>query len=249
MSKDVPVYTWHQAVDFFKVCWAKRGSPEKMARVSVRTEEQDFLKTFLLDLPKVPSHYCRSSSSKMYLEPFFKSISHLHTQYKQSCADHNIQPLSRQVFTNTFNDLNLSLFHPKKDQCDTSCAFKARNIEAAVWEEHCVKKDDARAEKVKDKQLANNTTLVACMDLQGLLLCPKLQASALYYKMKLGVHNFTIYNMASHEAKITFGMRVKLGSLPTSSPPALWITLKHTPLTMNSSFGVMVVAIKTEIWS
>ncbi|KAM4560531.1 NLR family CARD domain-containing protein 3-like [Odontesthes bonariensis] len=39
------------------------------------------------------------------------------------------------------------------------------------------------------------------MDLQSLLLCPKLQASALYYKMKLGVHNFTIYNMASHAAK------------------------------------------------
>lgn len=38
------------------------------------------------------------------------------------------------------------------------------------------------------------------MDLQGLLLCPKLQASALYYKMKLGVHNFTIYDVASHDA-------------------------------------------------
>lgn len=92
---------------FLKWVGRRGESPEKMVRVRVRTEKQDFLKTFLLDLPKVPSHYCRSSSSKMYLEPFFKSISHLHTQYKQSCADHSIQPLSRQVFTNTFNDLNL----------------------------------------------------------------------------------------------------------------------------------------------
>ncbi|XP_056458619.1 uncharacterized protein LOC130392188 isoform X2 [Gadus chalcogrammus] len=175
-------------------------SPEKTARVRVRTEERDFLKSFLLELPKVPSHYCRSSSSKMYLEPLFKSINHLHSQYKQACAANGIQALSRQVFSNTFKELNLSLFHPKKDQCDTCCAFKAGNIEAAVWEEHCVKKDEARAEKDRDKQLANNTTLVACMDLQGLLLCPKLQASALYFKMKLSVHNFTIYNMASHEA-------------------------------------------------
>ena len=175
-------------------------SPEKTARVRVRTEERDFLKSFLLELPKVPSHYCRSSSSKMYLEPLFKSINHLHSQYKQTCAANGIQALSRQVFSNTFKELNLSLFHPKKDQCDTCCAFKAGNIEAAVWEEHCVKKDEARAEKDRDKQLANNTTLVACMDLQGLLLCPKLQASALYFKMKLSVHNFTIYNMASHEA-------------------------------------------------
>ena len=150
--------------------WKKRG---KSARVRVRTEERDFLKSFLLELPKVPSHYCRSSSSKMYLEPLFKSINHLHSQYKQACAANGIQALSRQVFSNTFKELNLSLFHPKKDQCDTCCAFKAGNIEAAVWEEHCVKKDEARAEKDRDKQLANNTTLVACMDLQGPSPLPK----------------------------------------------------------------------------
>ncbi len=185
---------------FLKWVGRRGESPEKTARVRVRTEEQDFIKSFLLDLPKVPSHYCRSSSSKMYLEPFFKSLSHLHSQYKRACAERGLRPLSRQVFTNTFNNLNLSLYHPKKDQCDTCCAFKAGNIEATTWEEHCAKKDEARAEKAKDKELASDNILVTCMDLQGLLLCPKLQASALYYKMKLGVHNFTIYNMASHEA-------------------------------------------------
>lgn len=186
---------------FLKWIGRRGASPQKTERVRVQTEEQDFVKTFLLNLPKVPSHYCRSSSSKLYLEPIFKSISHLHSQYQQACSDKNIRPLSRQVFTEKFNDLNLSLFHPKKDQCDTCCAFKAGNIEAAVWEKHCMKKDDAREEKQKDKQLANTNCLVTCMDLQSLLLCPKLQASALYYKMKLGVHNFTVYNMASHEAR------------------------------------------------
>ena len=43
-------------------------------------------------------------------------------------------------------------------------------------------------------------TLVACMDLQAVLLSPCLQASALYYKQKLCVHNFTVYNLATHEA-------------------------------------------------
>lgn len=180
----------------------RRGnSPEKTKRVRVRagTEGQDFLKAFLRDLPKVPSHYCRSSSSKMYLEPFFKSISHLHTQYKRSCEDHGFQPLSRQVFSTIFHEMNLSLFHPKKDQCDTCCAFKAGNLDAATWEEHCIKKDSARAMKQKDKEEAGEKTLV-CMDLQGLLLCPRLQASALYYKTKLSVHNFTIFDMKSHDA-------------------------------------------------
>ncbi|XP_041942157.1 uncharacterized protein LOC121705312 isoform X2 [Alosa sapidissima] len=108
---------------------------------------------------------------------------------ERACSDNSIRALSRQVFTVAFNQLNLSLFHPKKDQCDTCCAFKAGNIEAALWEKHRKKKDDAREEKENDKQLATNTCLVTCMDLQSLLLCPKLQVSALYYKMKLGVHN------------------------------------------------------------
>ena len=38
------------------------------------------------------------------------------------------------------------------------------------------------------------------MDLHGLLLCPKIQASSLYFKTKLCVHNFTMYDMTSHDA-------------------------------------------------
>lgn len=119
---------------FLKWVGRRRKSPEQPNRVRVRagTEGQEFLKTFLLNLPKIPSHYCRSSSTKMYLEPIFKSISHLHTQYKRSCEEQGFQPLSRQVFSTIFHDLNLSLFHPKKDQCDTCCTFKAGNLDATT---------------------------------------------------------------------------------------------------------------------
>ena len=105
----------------------------------------------------------------MYLEPVFKSINHLHAEDSRSSAENGIQAMSRQVFTRMFNDLNLSIFHPKKDQCDTCCAFKAGNIDAATWKEHCTKKDTARAMKQKDKEEAGEKTLVTCMDLQGLL--------------------------------------------------------------------------------
>jgi len=30
-------------------------------------------------------------------------------------------------------------------------------------------------------------------------LIPQLQASSLYYKMKLAVHNFTVYNLETHD--------------------------------------------------
>jgi hypothetical protein len=33
------------------------------------------------------------------------------------------------------------------------------------------------------------------------MVCPKLQASSLYYKMKLSCHNFIIYDLASGEVE------------------------------------------------
>ncbi len=115
----------------------------------------------------------------MYREPVFKSLSHLHTEYKHLCAEHDIEALSRQVFSSLFNNLNLPLFHLKKDQCNTCCTFRARNTEAATWEEHCIKKDMAQAMKQRDKEEAGEKALVASMYLQELLLCPKFQVSAL----------------------------------------------------------------------
>lgn len=79
-----------------------REGREKTERV--RKGEQEFLKYFLLDLPKVPSHYCRSSLSKMHLD-VFKPISHVHTQYKHSSEEHGIQPQSGKEFSNTFAGL------------------------------------------------------------------------------------------------------------------------------------------------
>lgn len=39
------------------------------------------------------------------------------------------------------------------------------------------------------------------MDMQAVKLCPSLQASALYYSMKLKVHNLTIYNIGTRECE------------------------------------------------
>jgi hypothetical protein len=69
------------------------------------------------------------------------------------------------------------------------------------------KKDQAKKEKAVDKQQAMDSlkedhvgpkTLVVTVDMQAVLLSPSLQASALYYKQKLCVHNYTVYNLATH---------------------------------------------------
>ncbi|KAI2652625.1 Bifunctional protein FolD [Labeo rohita] len=158
--------------------WAKEGPTQadtegqthSNARRSVAGHE--FIHSFLQDLPKVPSHYCRSTTSKQYLEPVFQSMADLYAVYCRAAAEKNATPLSRQT----------------------------GNLPDDEWQHHLLQKEEARAEKLSDKNKASNNTMVLCMDLQALLLCPKLKASALYYKTKLAVHNFTVYNMLTHSA-------------------------------------------------
>ena len=42
------------------------------------------------------------------------------------------------------------------------------------------------------------------MYLQSLLICPRLEASSLYYKMKLSCHNFTLFDIIIQEAQNYF---------------------------------------------
>ncbi|XP_029281715.1 SH3 domain-binding glutamic acid-rich-like protein 2 [Cottoperca gobio] len=62
-----------------------------------------------------------------------------------------------------------------------------------------VKKDEARQEKSRNKDSANNKKSVWTMDFEAVLMCPKTQASCLYYKTKLQVHNFTLFDLKTKE--------------------------------------------------
>lgn len=59
----------------------------------------------------------------------------------------------------------------------------------------------ARKEKNSDKEAAQKGTIhVITADLQAVKLCPFLNASALYFKTKLAVHNFSVYNLGNNRA-------------------------------------------------
>lgn len=155
-------------------------------------------KSFLEILPKMPSHYCRKSTTKLYLEPVFKSRTDLYNVFKSHCADSGESPVSRFTFDLVFEEMNLALYSPKKDQCDICCAHKVGNISDEDWKQHCIKKDRARQEKTDDKTESTSKHYVLTMDLESIKLSPMLKASAIYYKMKLGVHNFSVYDINSH---------------------------------------------------
>lgn len=63
------------------------------------------------------------------------------------CKEKDIIPLSKCSFHKTFEDLNLAIFQPKKDQCDTCRAYSLKHISDEIYQSHILKKDEAQREK------------------------------------------------------------------------------------------------------
>ncbi|OXA41441.1 hypothetical protein Fcan01_23603 [Folsomia candida] len=175
----------------------KRGPYNKIV-----TDKVQAAREFLDNLPKLPSHYCRQTTSKLYLEPIFTSKSQLYSEYSRHIKNCNMPTLSMPKFTSIFEEMNIGLYQPKKDQCDTCCAHEVGNLSDEIWKIHLQNKDDARDAKAADKRDAQNGNCHALvMDVQAVKIAPLLNASACYYKTKLVVHNFTIYDLKSHDAR------------------------------------------------
>ena len=183
--------------------WAKRkvnndNGPKMDGRTAARKvaseRRRKIVREFLTSLPKVESHYCRAQSDKLYLEPIWDSRAHVYREYKAYCNERNEKPVDDRVFADECNDLKLGIFSPRKDQCDLCVGFANKNPEITdeMYETHRKRKDEARNAKKQDTENPA-TKFVFTMDVQAVLICPLMKASALYYKSKLIVHNFTIY--------------------------------------------------------
>lgn len=166
-----------------------------------RKHKNDYLVNFLNQLPKLPSHYCRQSTRKLFLQTEINSVSQLYNIYCNMCKNDDEEPLVRKKFVDVFNEKNLSIFSPKKDQCDLCCQYKVNNLPEEEYQNHISRKNQAREEKTKDKLSAEaGECHVFSCDLMAVQLLPYCQANAIYYKMKLAVHNYTVYNLGTHEA-------------------------------------------------
>lgn len=92
------------------------------------------------------------------------------------------------------------MYTPKKDQCNTCVAYRAGNIETTEYNNHIVLKEQARQAKDIDKEKAKEDRChVFVMDMQAVKMCPVNNANMFYFKTRLKVHNFTIYNLKTHE--------------------------------------------------
>ena len=89
------------------------------------------------------------------------------------------------------------MFIPRKNQCDVCLGTKHGSVSTEDLEKHREAKSKAQECKKQDKiQSESDQNLsVWTVDLQAVLLSPKTQASCMFYKTKLHLHNFTAYSL------------------------------------------------------
>lgn len=167
--------------------------------VNPHEEKQKNLIAFFDALPVMESHYCRSSTSRVYLLPEWQTKKSLYNFYETDwCSTRNSEPLSSTVFFKVMEERKISLFRPKKDECEKCANYKQGNVEETEYRLHMERKDDARKEKANDKDSDN--CVVFAVDTQAVLLCPVSKVSVLYYKTKLQVHNLCFKNLKNKDA-------------------------------------------------
>lgn len=116
--------------------------------------DKGFVEAFLHNLPKLPSHYARKNTLKLNVDASFRTYRLLFNLYKEECGLKSKVPVSKYTFDLYIKKLNISIFHPRKDQCDVCSAYEAKNISDEIYQKHQNDKARARAEKEKDKEEA-----------------------------------------------------------------------------------------------
>ena len=171
-------------------------------RMSRKDSRRQGIVNWIDKLPKVPSHYCRSSSKKTHVEQTFTSLSNMHALYTEDITANKEKPMCYQTFVDVLHEMKVSIHYPRKDQCDTCFEFKAGAISQEDYDIHIIKKCEARNAKKTAKESASDRKLVVTMDLRSVLLTPKILASSAYYQQKLQVHNFTLYSVNNSEVQL-----------------------------------------------
>ncbi|KAL4113156.1 hypothetical protein QTP88_016832 [Uroleucon formosanum] len=124
--------------------------------------------------PRISSHYLRAQTSREYIDSSL-----------------------------TIAEINIGFFQPKKDQCSICEAWKnfsdiEKEINQTNYDAHMEAKIKCREEKEKDVAKAREGMVqVCCYDLQAVLQTPCGEVNMFYYKRKLGVYNFTVYETSS----------------------------------------------------
>ena len=84
----------------------------------------------------------------------------MYKEYSATAQESHVRVVGRKFFTELFHKLKFSVLIPRKDQCDVCVGEKHGNVsKERIWSTS-KPKDDARDEKTKDKEAANDKIYV-----------------------------------------------------------------------------------------
>lgn len=154
-------------------------------------EEVGFLKQWLLDLPRVKSHYCWKSDvykNKRFLFPGTK-VSDVHGDNAETREwKQQVSPFSEKLW-----DFQSS--YPKKTSVKKCIQSTLEYFDEEEFKSHICDKNKAREEKGRDKLHWAKDTSVWTLDLQSVLWSSQSNVSCMYYKTKVQLHNMTYFNL------------------------------------------------------
>ncbi|KAF0706908.1 Uncharacterized protein FWK35_00037669 [Aphis craccivora] len=165
---------------------------------------------FIQQLPAVPSHYCRASTTKKYLPSELGNCSRLYKLYVDFCKQSNGTIIKKTLFNQLFKEkYNIGFHVPKKDKCTWCC--KIENIimsrqlnesEDTKNQLHLYEKEECKSMFLFDQQISKceGNFLCSCFDLQKVLSSPSGQNMNLYYSRKFSSYNCTIYESGTQNA-------------------------------------------------
>jgi hypothetical protein len=161
--------------------------------------------THIQKFPRVESHYCRESSTREYLSEDL-NLNKMYALYEE---DKSLGQVKGKItkYRSILKEMNLSFHHPKKDQCSLCMAHKKGDPEMKQkleprYNAHIARKKHIRQLKSNVKEeakKANSTTACLVFDLQKVLTITITKESAVFYKRRLSVYYFTVYNIETKE--------------------------------------------------
>ena len=182
----------------------RRGKHTKRGKQS-KEVEKEAIRKHIRSFPRVESHYCRKQTEKEYLESCL-DLTTMYGLYKEERTALGYIPVGETVYRYIFNyEFNIEFNRRMKDRCDTCTSFEnsaeLNEEEQDEYRKHLKLKADSRIykDKVKTDVKHQEGLTAAVFDLQEVLPSPKGEESCLFYKRKLNVYNFTMYNLSNKQ--------------------------------------------------
>ena len=146
MLKSVKVYGMHTSPSSRKQ--HRNTGADKREKVLIARE-------FLQSLAKLPSHYCRKDSQKLYLETVITSRTHMNKVFQAEYCDSKgklrISPDKVLLKEMKMQNIATHYIQTKKDQCNVCLGHKYGTVSEQDFREHEKRKEESRQKKKNDK--------------------------------------------------------------------------------------------------